>query len=264
MEQTERVQIISENTEACLQQDCGIALLRQRVFCDRRSGRCVLQLRLQNRTEKPVRALILRLDCLDAEGESLARMPACAMTKLSADAGACFGEDRPLLLRSRLTQTVSITLLRILFADGSDWRCREGAAGFAPIRQAASDAQLRAGSELAGERRENSAQAPQQRENAPDSAAATTLEQISAPLGCLEPEEEATEDTVRSAEEEFPEIAPLRLQPEPPRKRHGFLLFLLVFLGWLALFAVLFYVAWRMEQPFALELAERVRTLLQR
>lgn len=105
-----------------IQRDCPVQLCCFRQITEACSGGTFLQARLRNCGPQTVRAVFLRAEALDAGSGVLAVRPGLALTALSAQPHALFGENRLLSLGQFPTGAMRVLVEQVLFTGGLSWR----------------------------------------------------------------------------------------------------------------------------------------------
>lgn len=97
------------------------------VYCSRRctekeTGAVFAQVRLVNRTDRTVTAVILQIEGLDRAGTVRYTLPDLILADCSAAPHSLFGEERMLVLQRDAVASLRITVERVAFSDGTSWR----------------------------------------------------------------------------------------------------------------------------------------------
>lgn len=78
----------------------------------------LLQLRLRNTQDKPLKAVVLDVDMFDVTSHSLGRIH-CSFLDLEAGKGASFGDDTPIWLDDQTARGFRFFVSSVVFSDGS-------------------------------------------------------------------------------------------------------------------------------------------------
>lgn len=105
-----------------IQEGSPVHVQCSRCCTERRSGAAFIQVRLLNRSDRPIRSVYLRLEGLDAQGRCAFIMDEIVLADLDAAGHSIFGEDRIIALE-QCCDCVHISIRRVVFADGNLWRC---------------------------------------------------------------------------------------------------------------------------------------------
>lgn len=97
------------------------------VYCSRRSteedtGAVFAQVRMVNRTDRTVTAVILQIEGLDPVGTVRYTQQDVILADCNAAPHSLFGEERMLVLQREAVASLRITVERVAFSDGTSWR----------------------------------------------------------------------------------------------------------------------------------------------
>lgn len=107
---------------------CPVYVHRYQLSADLQTGDRMLQVRMVNMSEWEIRAVFLRIACLDGAGRAVSTMYAVPVTNQNATRGSIFGENCVLRLSASSTQSVQIFPERVVYANGSAWNETESSA----------------------------------------------------------------------------------------------------------------------------------------
>lgn len=101
------------------------------IHCSRRckeekTGAMFLQVRLVNRTDAPIRTVLLQVEGLSEYGTVLYTMRDMILAECKAKPHAVFGENKILALEHTPVARVRITVEKVVYEDGIIWRRRKG------------------------------------------------------------------------------------------------------------------------------------------
>ncbi len=121
MSNYQRFQILSAARQELFCPDSPVWVSRYQLSRDLESGKRLLQVRMVNCWEKPIRQVFLRVVCLGAKRERLTQLELLPLPSVTAQPGQIFGEDKPVELSVQGTVFVELFAQRVRFADGSAW-----------------------------------------------------------------------------------------------------------------------------------------------
>lgn len=105
-----------------LQPDAPVQLCCSRRCRERHSGAVFVQVRLLNRSDRPIRSVYLRLEGLDALGQQCFSLDEVVLADLSVPGHSLCGEERMLALPCECS-SLRVLVRRVVFGDGNHWSC---------------------------------------------------------------------------------------------------------------------------------------------
>ena len=104
---------------------CPLLISAGALLRDDQIGRVLVQLKFRNLTRRVVKAVKVSLRAFDVSGEELAGVAAYQYLDLAAGLGADFGDRLAVPLPDPVTRSFEVTILSVLFDDGSSWSSDE-------------------------------------------------------------------------------------------------------------------------------------------
>lgn len=101
-------------------QESPIVIEKGALLRDGSRNQNLLQLRLRNIQEKPLKAVVMDVAMFDVLNKSLGSVQ-CSFLDLEATKGASFGDDTPIWLDDETARSFRFTLSDVVFSDGSSW-----------------------------------------------------------------------------------------------------------------------------------------------
>ncbi len=98
-----------------------VALLQSRLYQDAETGQMTLYLDMQNVSDKTVDATYVNLCCFDEEVQLVSTKNREPFESLKAEPGTRFGEEMAIPLSSFRIRSITATVQRVCFSDGSVW-----------------------------------------------------------------------------------------------------------------------------------------------
>lgn len=97
------------------------------VYCSRRcteedTGAVFAQVRMVNRTDRTVTAVVLQIEGLRPDGSARYTLTDLILADCNAAPHSLFGEERMLVLQREAVASLRITVERVAFSDGTSWR----------------------------------------------------------------------------------------------------------------------------------------------
>lgn len=117
----ERFQIISAARQNLFLPESPVWVSRCQLSRDLEQDLRLLQVRMVNCSELPIRQVFLRIVCFSADRRRLTQLSMVPMPSLSAAPGRVFGDDKPIELPVKAAVYVEVFAQRVRFADGSAW-----------------------------------------------------------------------------------------------------------------------------------------------
>lgn len=97
------------------------------VYCSRRckeenTGTVFAQVRMVNRTDRVITAVVLQIEGLHTDGSVRYTLRDLILADCNAAPHSLFGEERMLVLQREAVASLRITVERVAFSDGTSWR----------------------------------------------------------------------------------------------------------------------------------------------
>lgn len=117
----ERFQILSAARQNLFLPQSPVWVSRCQLSRDLEQDMRLLQVRMVNCSDQPVRQVFLRIVCLGPDRRRLTQLSMVPMPAFQAGPGRIFGDDKPIELPVKGTVFVEAFAQRVRFADGSTW-----------------------------------------------------------------------------------------------------------------------------------------------
>ena len=104
-----------------VQKGAPVLLAAGVLLGDRESGRVLAQIKLQNISEKTIKAVYVRIQCMDAMNVALSEQAEAKYLGLNAGSGNFFGDRQPILLNDASIRSFTLRVTDVMFADGTAW-----------------------------------------------------------------------------------------------------------------------------------------------
>ena len=104
-----------------VQGDAPVLLAAGVLLKDKASGRILAQIKLQNISEKTIKAVYVRIQCMDAMNVALTEQAEAKYLDLNAGSGSFFGDRQPILLNDESIRSFTLRVTDAMFADGTAW-----------------------------------------------------------------------------------------------------------------------------------------------
>lgn len=104
-----------------VQKGAPVLLAAGVLLGDRESGRVLAQIKLQNISEKTIKAVYVRIQCMDAMNVALSEQAEAKYLDLNAGSGNFFGDRQPILLNDASIRSFTLRVTDVMFADGTAW-----------------------------------------------------------------------------------------------------------------------------------------------
>ena len=104
-----------------VQKGAPVLLAAGVLLGDRESGRVLAQIKLQNISEKTIKAVYVRIQCMDAMNVALSEQAEAKYLDLNAGFGSFFGDRQPILLNDASIRSFTLRVTDVMFADGTAW-----------------------------------------------------------------------------------------------------------------------------------------------
>ena len=104
-----------------VQKGAPVLLAAGVLLGDRESGRVLAQIKLQNISEKTIKAVYVRIQCMDAMNVALSEQAEAKYLDLNAGSGSFFGDRQPILLNDASIRSFTLRVTDVMFADGTAW-----------------------------------------------------------------------------------------------------------------------------------------------
>ena len=115
-----------------VQGDAPVMLAAGVLLGDKETGRVLAQVKLQNISEKTIKAVYVRVRCMDAMNVLMPQQAEAKYMDLTAKPGNFFGDRQPILLEDASTRSFTLQVTDVMFADNTSWH-NTGSDAFTPI-----------------------------------------------------------------------------------------------------------------------------------
>ena len=100
---------------------------------DNQTGKVLAQLKIKNIDSKTVKAVTVRINMLDAANKSLGDTVEYQYLDLSVSRDMEFGQKIPIMLPDRTARAFSVSVVRVIFFDNSEWTGNEDPSVWVPL-----------------------------------------------------------------------------------------------------------------------------------
>ena len=115
----QRMEVLSDCRQMHWNESCGVAMEQVTLFRDNQEGTLFVRCTMQNVSLKPIKAVMVSLQCRDVWGEVIGEPISQQYLDLQCKRGDTFGQTEPVEIPHKSTRGIQANVVRMMYEDGS-------------------------------------------------------------------------------------------------------------------------------------------------